>query len=141
MTRIFHWFFMWKMDPMSGCDIRLVFTIPPRDSTQIWRIRYGDSWSIFLGHATRNIHGEWEAVEKELTRPVVIKPCIKSCDEPWIGKIDSSYSKFLSIPLILLHKNLCKKVPGKKFLEKNLEIKTLEKSPNFLKSLKKCHWK
>ena len=33
MTRIFHWVFIWKMDPMSGCDIRLVFTLPPRDST------------------------------------------------------------------------------------------------------------
>ena len=33
MTRIFHWFFMWKMDPMSGFDIRLVFTLPPKDST------------------------------------------------------------------------------------------------------------
>ena len=33
MTRIFHWFFMWKMDPMSGLDIRLVFTLPPSDST------------------------------------------------------------------------------------------------------------
>ena len=33
MTRIFHWFFMWKMNPMLGCDIRLVFTLPPRDST------------------------------------------------------------------------------------------------------------
>ena len=33
MTRIFHWFFMWKMDPMSVFDIRLVFTLPPRDST------------------------------------------------------------------------------------------------------------
>ena len=32
MTRIFHWFFMWKMDPMSGFDIRLVFTLPPKDS-------------------------------------------------------------------------------------------------------------
>jgi len=26
-------FFMWKMDPMSGLDIRLVFTLPPRDIT------------------------------------------------------------------------------------------------------------
>ena len=24
---------MWKMDPKSGFDIRLVFTLPPRDST------------------------------------------------------------------------------------------------------------
>ena len=33
MTRIFHWFYMWKMDHMSGCDIRLAFSLPPRDST------------------------------------------------------------------------------------------------------------
>ena len=33
MTRIFHRFFMWKMDPISDFDIRLVFTLPPRDST------------------------------------------------------------------------------------------------------------
>ena len=34
--------------------------------------------------------------------------------------------------------NLCKKVPRKKVSgKKNLEIKTLEKSPNFLKSLEK----
>ena len=33
MTRIFHRFFMWKMDPISGFAIRLVFTLPPRDST------------------------------------------------------------------------------------------------------------
>ena len=33
MTRIFHWLLMWKMDPMSGFDIRLVFTLPPSDST------------------------------------------------------------------------------------------------------------
>ena len=26
-------YFMWKMDPMSGLDIRLVFTLQPRDST------------------------------------------------------------------------------------------------------------
>ena len=32
---------------------------------------------------------------------------------------------------------LCKKVPGKMFLEKNMEIKTSEKSPIFLKSFKK----
>ena len=24
MTRIFHWFFMWKMDPMPGCDISVL---------------------------------------------------------------------------------------------------------------------
>ena len=25
--------FMWKMDPMSGCNIRLVFTLPPKYSS------------------------------------------------------------------------------------------------------------
>ena len=34
-------------------------------------------------------------------------------------------------------KNLCKKVPGKKVSGKKPGIKTLEKSPNFLKSLEK----
>ena len=27
------WLIMWKMDPMSGFDIRLVFTLPPSDIT------------------------------------------------------------------------------------------------------------
>ena len=36
-----------------------------------------------------------------------------------------------------LDMNLCKKVPGKSSWKKNLEIKTLEKYPNFLKSLEK----
>ena len=33
MTRIFHGIFLGKMDPLSGFNIRLVFTLPPRDST------------------------------------------------------------------------------------------------------------
>ena len=33
MTRILHWFYMWKMDPMSCYDICLVFILPPRHST------------------------------------------------------------------------------------------------------------
>ena len=34
MTWILHWFFMWRMDPLSGCYIRLVFTLlPARDSS------------------------------------------------------------------------------------------------------------
>ena len=38
----------------------------------------------------------------------------------------------------LLLKNLCKKAQGKKVSgKKNPEIKTLEKSPNFIKSLEK----
>ena len=38
---------MWKMDPRSGCNIRLVFTLPPRDSTlQYKRCVY--FWNNFL---------------------------------------------------------------------------------------------
>ena len=46
MTRIFHWFFMWKIDPMSGCDIRLVFTLSPRDSTLQYK-RCVQLWNNF----------------------------------------------------------------------------------------------
>ena len=46
LTRIFHWFFMWKMDPMSGLDIRLVFTLPPRDSTLQYK-RCEHLWNNF----------------------------------------------------------------------------------------------
>ena len=46
MTRIFHWFFMWNIDPMSGCDIRLVFTLPPRDSTLQYK-RCVQLWNNF----------------------------------------------------------------------------------------------
>ena len=47
MTRIFHWLFMWKMDPMSGFDIRLKFTLPPRDSTLQYK-RCLLLWNNFL---------------------------------------------------------------------------------------------
>ena len=33
MTKYFIDFFMWKMDPISGCNICLVFTFPPSDRT------------------------------------------------------------------------------------------------------------
>ena len=46
MTRIFHWLFMWKMDPMSGLDIRRVFTLPPSDSTLQYK-RCVHSWNNF----------------------------------------------------------------------------------------------
>jgi len=46
MTRIFHWFYMGKMDPMSGFDIRLVFTLPPRDST-LQYTRCAHLWNNF----------------------------------------------------------------------------------------------
>ena len=39
-------FFMWKMDPMSGFDIRLVFTLPPRDSTMQYK-RCVHLWNNF----------------------------------------------------------------------------------------------
>ena len=40
-------FLMLKMDPMSGCNIRLVFTLPPRDSTQQYK-RCVHFWNNFL---------------------------------------------------------------------------------------------
>jgi len=59
MTLIFHWFFMWKMDTMSGFDIRLVFTLPPRDST-LQNTRYVHFWInfpciTFLRHSKHTI--------------------------------------------------------------------------------------
>ena len=33
LTRIFHWFLCKRWIPCHGCDIRLVFTLPPRVST------------------------------------------------------------------------------------------------------------
>ena len=40
-------FLMWKMDPMSGGNIRLVFTLPPRDSTLQYK-RCVHFWNNFL---------------------------------------------------------------------------------------------
>ena len=39
-------FFMWKMDPMPGFDIRLAFTLPPRDSTLQYK-RCVNLWNNF----------------------------------------------------------------------------------------------
>ena len=47
MTRIVHWFFLWKMDPISGCDICLVFRLPPRDSTLEYE-RCVNIWNNYL---------------------------------------------------------------------------------------------
>ena len=40
------YFFMGKMDPMSGFDIRLVFTLPPRESTVQYK-RCAHLWNNF----------------------------------------------------------------------------------------------
>ena len=49
MAKIFHWFFMWKMDPMSGFNICLVCTLLPRDSTlQYKRCVHGHLWNNFV---------------------------------------------------------------------------------------------
>ena len=39
--------FLWKWDSMSGCDIRLVFTFPPKDSTLQYKkcVHFGNSFS------------------------------------------------------------------------------------------------
>jgi len=46
ITRIFHWFSMCKMDPMSRIDIRLVFTLPPRDCALQYK-RCVHPWNSF----------------------------------------------------------------------------------------------
>ena len=47
VSRTFHWFFIWKMNPMSGFDIRLVLTLPPRDSTLQYK-RCVHLWNNFI---------------------------------------------------------------------------------------------
>ena len=47
MTGIFQWFFMWKMDPISGFDVRLVFTLTPRDNTLQYK-RCVHFWNDFI---------------------------------------------------------------------------------------------
>ena len=47
MTRIFHWFFMWKIDPTSGCEIRLVFTLQPTDSALQFK-KYVHLWDLYV---------------------------------------------------------------------------------------------
>jgi len=49
---------MWKMDPMSGCDIRLVFTLPHRDSTlqyKIWVHLWNNFPYIITLHADKSL--------------------------------------------------------------------------------------
>ena len=57
MTRIFHRFFMWKMDPTSGCDIRLVFTLPPRDTTLQYKrcVHLWNNFPCIITLQTKNI--------------------------------------------------------------------------------------
>ena len=55
MTRIFQWFFMWKMDPMSDFDTRLVFTLPLRDSTLQYK-RCVHLWNNFPCIITTGVH-------------------------------------------------------------------------------------
>ena len=70
MARILNWFFMWKMDPMSGCDIRLMFTLPPRDSTLQYK-RCVHLWNKFpciitLVWASNSCFTRWKFVNVQL---------------------------------------------------------------------------
>ena len=56
--RNIYWFFMWKMDPMSGCDIRLVFTLAPTDSTLQYK-RYVHLWNNFPCIITLSLSSIW----------------------------------------------------------------------------------
>ena len=55
-------FFMWEMDPMSGFHIRLVFTLPPRDSTLQYKIcvHLWNNFPCFLTmQGTKDVHS-WD---------------------------------------------------------------------------------
>ena len=45
-------FFMSKMDPMSGFDIRVVFTLAPRDSTLQYKKVYASEITFLAGADT-----------------------------------------------------------------------------------------
>ena len=62
--------FMWKMDPMLGCDIRLMFTLPPRDSTLQYK-RCVHLWNNFpciitLVWAGNSCFTRWKFVNVQL---------------------------------------------------------------------------
>jgi len=48
--------FMWKMDPMSGCDIHLVFTLLPRDRSLQYKKMRTLPWNNFPCIITLTIH-------------------------------------------------------------------------------------
>ena len=94
MTRIVHWFFMWKMDPMSGCDIRLVFTLPPRDSTLQYK-RCAHLWNNFPCIIT-------------LMQTVICKAenCITPCTS-WTRLLKRSINTFYFSVSVSCHSELC----------------------------------
>ena len=99
MTRIFHWFFMWKMDPMSGCDIRLVFTLPPRDSTLQYK-KYVHFWNNFpcIKSLSCAVSRVWK---------IMISPC--NCEIfrslSWNGVIHTKSKRFQINPIFHIQGN------------------------------------
>ena len=89
MTRIFHRFFMWKMDPISDFDIRLVFTLPPRDSTLQYK-RCVHFWNNFpcltiLGPTYPTL---WKEISClcSLRCTLILYNLYRSCTSLWISK-------------------------------------------------------
>ena len=80
MTRIFHWFFMWKMDPMSGFDNRVVFTLPPRDITLQYK-RCIHLWNNFPCIITLSKTGSQKYGEVAW-KLYLEQPCFSSLWEP-----------------------------------------------------------
>ena len=66
-------FFMWKMDPMSGCNIRLVFTLPPRDSSLQYK-RCVHLWNNFPCIITFEISWSTVKLQSKCYRNVCRKP-------------------------------------------------------------------
>ena len=58
MTRIIHRLFFVKIDSMSGCDTRLVFTFPPKDSTLQYKNAYTSEITLLAKENRIYIRGE-----------------------------------------------------------------------------------
>ena len=64
MARIFNRLIFVKMDSMSGCDIRLVSTFPPKDSTLQYKNAYTSEITFLALVPWETVHKNIETVHK-----------------------------------------------------------------------------
>ena len=68
MARIFNRLIFVKMDSMSGCDIRLVSTFPPKDSTLQYKNAYTSEITFLALVPWETVHKNIETVHKYIER-------------------------------------------------------------------------
>ena len=90
-----HWFFMLKMHPMSGCDIRVVFTSSPRDST----LQYKKSIQLWNNFPSNIIYWKGKYQEFVLFKPRLILHSVFSNNVFLVFKIYGSTSLTPLTPL------------------------------------------